>query len=73
LEYLVWKGAERSKLILGAPMYGQSFQLSNPGDSGYGSESVGPGEPGKYTKQPGMLAYYEICSNCTRSIINSSK
>jgi chitinase len=63
LEYLVIKGAQRSKLILGVPMYGQSFQLSNPGDSNYGSESVGLGEPGAFTQQPGMLSYYEICKN----------
>ncbi len=55
------KGADRSKLILGVPMYGQTFQLSNPGDTGYGSEASGPGMPGEFTNQPGMLAYYEIC------------
>lgn len=42
-------------------MYGQSFHLSNPGDSSYGSEAIGPGLPGEFTQQPGMLAYYEIC------------
>lgn len=28
---------------------------------GEGAASRGPGKPGEYTKQPGMLAYYEIC------------
>lgn len=28
---------------------------------GEGSAASGPGKPGEYTKQPGMLAYYEIC------------
>lgn len=61
MEYYASKGADRNKLMLGVPMYGQSFQLSNPGDSSYGSEANGPGTPGEYTIQPGMLSYYEIC------------
>ncbi|OXA59868.1 putative chitinase 3 [Folsomia candida] len=61
MQYYLSKGADRSKLIVGVPMYGQSFHLSNPGDSSYGSEAIGPGLPGEFTQQPGMLAYYEIC------------
>jgi hypothetical protein len=28
-----------------------------------GGEVEGPGEAGQWTRQPGMLAYYEICKN----------
>ncbi len=62
MQHYLSKGADKSKLIVGTPMYGQSFHLSNAGDSSYGSEANGPGLPGEYTQQPGMLAYYEICS-----------
>ncbi|XP_028131818.1 probable chitinase 10 [Diabrotica virgifera virgifera] len=62
MEYLVSKGAPRQKLLLGVPFYGQSFSLMKK--SGYDEDapSNGPGEPGEYTRQPGLLAYYEICN-----------
>jgi len=61
LEYYVSKGADRSKLIMGIPFYGQSFTLENKFDQSLGSLAEGPGNPGEFTQQPGMLAYYEIC------------
>ena len=61
MNYYISKGAARSKLIVGIPFYGQSFStVSTP--RGYKEESAGPGLPGTWTKQRGMLAYYEICS-----------
>ncbi|KAK6618323.1 hypothetical protein RUM44_002775 [Polyplax serrata] len=63
MEYLVAKGADRSKLLVGIPFYGQSFTLKDEKNSGYGAPAEGPGTPGEFTKQPGMLAYYEICHN----------
>lgn len=61
LGYLVAKGAPRNKLMVGIPFYGQSFTLANPNEHDIGSPSTGPGLPGEFTMQPGMLAYYEIC------------
>ncbi|KAL1492113.1 hypothetical protein ABEB36_012603 [Hypothenemus hampei] len=61
MEYLVSKGAIREKLLVGIPFYGQSFSLTKQNSFAEGIISKGPGEPGEYTKQPGMLAYYEIC------------
>ncbi|CAG9856716.1 unnamed protein product [Phyllotreta striolata] len=61
MEYLVSKGAPRGKLLVGVPFYGQSYELKSKGGSGENAPANGPGEPGEYTKQPGMLAYYEIC------------
>ncbi|ENN70443.1 hypothetical protein YQE_12947, partial [Dendroctonus ponderosae] len=61
MEYLVSKGAPRGKLLLGVPFYGQSFSLAKTNSYAEGTPSIGPGKPGEYTKQPGMLAYYEIC------------
>ena len=61
MKYYLSKGASKSKLIVGIPFYGQSFTTrSSP--RGYKEESAGPGKAGTWTKQRGMLAYYEICS-----------
>lgn len=55
-------GADPKKLLLGLAFYGQSYRLADvERQSGSGSPAAGPGEPGEFTKQPGMLAYYEIC------------
>lgn len=47
---------------MGIPFYGQTFQIRSSRDNTPGSSAVGPGNPGDITKQPGMLAYYEICN-----------
>lgn len=48
---------------MGVPFYGQSFTLTEKANRlvGEGIQARGPGKPGEFTKQPGMLAYYEIC------------
>ncbi|XP_017486088.1 PREDICTED: probable chitinase 3 [Rhagoletis zephyria] len=63
MQLLVKSGAKREKLIMGIPFYGQSFTLERASTSlvGEGVATSAPGEPGEFTKQPGMLAYYEIC------------
>lgn len=53
-------GAPREKLVVGLPSYGRSFTLSSA-STGIGAPVSGVGFPGRYTKQPGMLAYYEVC------------
>ena len=63
------KGAQPHKLSLGLASYGRSFTLLNPEDHGYmapcklGSNGYYSGEPGPYTREPGYLAYYEICED----------
>ncbi|KAG8229921.1 hypothetical protein J437_LFUL009655 [Ladona fulva] len=61
LEHLVSKGAAREKIIVGVPLYGQTYTLADPNQHDAGAETIGNGFPGEYTQQPGMLAYYEIC------------
>lgn len=64
MKLLVAMGAEKEKLILGIPFYGQSFTLSHKSSNqGFGSSSLGPGKEGDFTLQPGMLGYSEICLN----------
>lgn len=62
MEYLVSRGAPSEKLLMGIPFYGQSFTLSKDTNNRENAPSSGPGEAGEYTRQPGMLAYYEICN-----------
>ena len=57
------KGADKAKLIMGIPFYGQSFTTSG---TGVESSSSGAGSPGTWTKQPGMLGYHEICQKIQR-------
>ncbi|XP_031787655.1 probable chitinase 10 [Nasonia vitripennis] len=61
LNYLVSLGADRSKIIADIPIYGQSYRLTSADKNGLGDPVAGPGAAGEYTRQPGMLAYYEIC------------
>lgn len=63
MKLLVEMGAKKEKLIMGIPFYGQSFTLTRSRESlpGEGALTSGPGRAGEFTKQPGMLAYYEIC------------
>ncbi|KAM7354055.1 chitinase 10 [Cochliomyia hominivorax] len=63
MQLLLKLGAKKERIIMGIPFYGQSFTLERDSNQlvGEGITSTGPGEAGEFTKQPGMLAYYEIC------------
>lgn len=54
------KGTPASKLMLGMPAYGRSFTLASSSDSGVGAPATGPGAPGPYTKEKGILVYFEV-------------
>jgi len=60
LNYYIRLGADPSKIIMGLPLYGQSFTLVNPSNTGLNSPSSGVGEAGAFTRQGGFLAYYEV-------------
>uniref|UniRef100_A0A8D2P783 GH18 domain-containing protein n=1 Tax=Zosterops lateralis melanops TaxID=1220523 RepID=A0A8D2P783_ZOSLA len=59
-----WKnnGAPAEKLLVGFPTYGKTFTLQSPSNHGIGAPSSGPGPAGPYTREAGLLAYYEICT-----------
>ncbi|XP_015594135.1 chitotriosidase-1 [Cephus cinctus] len=54
-------GAPASKLVLGLPLYGITFTLADTSKTSPGSPSAGPGRPGPYTRQPGLMGYNEFC------------
>lgn len=61
MHYWMEKGAPAKKLIMGVPLYGQSFGLVDNTKRGLNEKAYGPGEAGKFTRAAGFLAYYEIC------------
>lgn len=60
IHYWLQNGADRKKLVMGLPMYGQSFTLSMASDNGLNQKTYGGGEAGTYTRARGFLAYYEV-------------
>ena len=54
-------GSPREKLVIGMPTYGRSFTLANARNFRVNDPSVGGGKEGVYTRESGVLAYYEVC------------
>jgi len=52
-------GLLREKAVVGIPTFGVTYTLADGRQHGLRAASVGPGQPGQYTKEPGILAYYE--------------
>lgn len=61
MRYWIELGAPPSKLVMGMPLYGQSFTLADPKNNGLNAKAPGPGTAGEFTRAAGFLAYYEIC------------
>ena len=59
MEYYAEKGADKSKLVMGIPTYGQSFTLHDQSNTGLNSPAS-KGSAGKYTRAAGFLAYNEV-------------
>lgn len=67
MHYWIEKGAPPSKLVMGMPMYGQTFTVESRRNSYGKDQSVGlnspasaGGEEGEYTRAKGFLSYYEV-------------
>lgn len=66
LNYWMEKGAPAHKLIMGMPLYGQSFSLADTKSNSLNANSYGPGEAGEFTRAGGFLAFYEICDRINK-------
>ncbi|RXG53164.1 putative chitinase 3 [Armadillidium vulgare] len=53
-------GADPQKVIMGFPLYGQSFTLSDASNHGLNAPAWGGGNAGTYTMEAGFLSYYEL-------------
>lgn len=73
VNYWLEKGVDPRKLILGMPMYGQSFSLAERSNNGLNSPTYGGGEAGPETRARGFLAYYEVTLFDSLSGSNESK
>ncbi len=58
--WMKWR-IPKSKLVIGMPTYGRSFTLTDSDKHGVNSPFREGGKAGKYTREPGILAYFEIC------------
>ncbi|XP_069122701.1 chitinase-3-like protein 1 [Argopecten irradians] len=56
-------GAPPIKLVMGLATYGRTFTLADDNVYSDGSPASGIGSPGPYTRKPGLLGFYEICTN----------
>ncbi|CAL1532906.1 unnamed protein product, partial [Lymnaea stagnalis] len=63
IDYWLDVGIPKEKLIVGLPTYGMSFTLAGESENGVHAPAVGGGRMGDYTRETGILAYYEICLN----------
>ncbi|KAB0800474.1 hypothetical protein PPYR_06214 [Photinus pyralis] len=61
IEAWISNGASPAKLIMGIPVYGRTFTLSNPQVHGMGAPAPQPGLAGPFTVEAGMLGYNEVC------------
>ncbi|XP_032235662.2 chitotriosidase-1 [Nematostella vectensis] len=60
-QYWIDKGAPASKIALGLGTYGRAFKLADQTRHGLKAPANGNPTRGQYTREPGFLAYYEIC------------
>ena len=62
VNYWIKNGCDPQKINLGLAAYGRSFTLKNSTIIKVGSPTLGNGgEPGTYTKEEGIMSYFEIC------------
>ncbi|PSN37019.1 Acidic mammalian chitinase [Blattella germanica] len=64
-------GVPTNKLLVGTPLYGRTYTLENSEYNDIGAPIVANGTAGPYTRQPGSLAYYEICMNDNWQIVKN--
>lgn len=60
LHYWIEKGAPPRKIVMGMPLYGQAFSLTNENKNGLNALAPLPGQAGEFTRAAGFLAYYEV-------------
>ncbi|XP_076449434.1 uncharacterized protein LOC143285847 [Babylonia areolata] len=63
VQYLtLYREVPAGQILLGVPSFGHTVMFINETTQAFGAPHNGTGPPGLYTAQPGLLAFYEICS-----------
>lgn len=73
INYWISEGVPRRKIVMGMPLYGQSFQLAELSTNGLNARAPGPGQAGEFTRAAGFLAYYEVCFSCLIVLVGSMR
>jgi hypothetical protein len=73
INYWISEGVPRRKIVMGMPLYGQSFQLAEPTTNGLNARAPGPGQAGEFTRAAGFLAYYEVHRSCLIVLVHSMR
>ena len=73
INYWISEGVPRRKIVMGMPLYGQSFQLAEPSTNGLNARAPGPGQAGEFTRSAGFLAYYEVRCSCLIVFVDSMR
>ena len=60
VNHWIKQGMPKEKISMGLATYGRTFKLFKNSSAGIRVSSFGPGEPGKYTRESGFLAFYEV-------------
>ncbi|RXG70765.1 Oviduct-specific glycoprotein [Armadillidium vulgare] len=60
VNYWISLGADPQKIVMGIPLYGNSYTLANPSNNGLNALFRG-GAPGDITGSSGSLAFSEVC------------
>lgn len=60
--YWIQKGAEPTKLNIGMATYARTFTLNSRTNTNVGALIAGAGKAGFYTKEKGLLAFFEVCN-----------
>uniref|UniRef100_A0A6J0TUD3 chitinase n=1 Tax=Pogona vitticeps TaxID=103695 RepID=A0A6J0TUD3_9SAUR len=75
VKYWISKGAPAGKIVMGIPAYGKTFTLSSS-QTGVNAPASGAGTAGTYTREAGLLSYYEVCifkQGATTKVIEEQK
>lgn len=61
INYWISKGAPPRSIVMGMPLYGQSFTINDPRANTGLNSPASAGNAGEFTRAAGFLSYYEIC------------